>query len=103
MPKEYIARDAAIIGLAASSLTPHQIDDAAEAIQLVPAADVVEVVRCCECKHAEPYGLYGLDLKCNKHSGSPKTQLREAICYIELHTPHFFCSDGDRKDGGHDE
>lgn len=43
MPKEYIARDAAIIGLAASSLTPHQIDDAAEALKLVPAADVEEV------------------------------------------------------------
>lgn len=40
---EYIEREAAIIGLAASSLTPHQIDDAAEALQLVPAADVVEV------------------------------------------------------------
>lgn len=48
---EYISRKAAIIGLAASSLTPHQIDDAAEALQLVPAADVVEVVRCRECKY----------------------------------------------------
>ena len=37
---EYIEREAAIIGLAASSLMPHQIDDAAEALQLVPAADV---------------------------------------------------------------
>lgn len=43
MDKVYIEREAAIIGLAASSLTPHQIDDAAEAIQLVPTADVVEV------------------------------------------------------------
>ena len=43
MAKEYIEREAAIIGLAASSLMPHQIDDAAEALQLVPAADVVEI------------------------------------------------------------
>lgn len=41
MAKEYISREAAIIGLAASSLMPHQIDDAAEALKLVPAADVV--------------------------------------------------------------
>lgn len=40
---EYISREAAIIGLAASNLTPHQIDDAAEALQLVPAADVAPV------------------------------------------------------------
>lgn len=40
MAKEYISREAAIIGLAASSLMPHQIDDAAEALKLVPAADV---------------------------------------------------------------
>lgn len=43
MSGDYISREAAIIGLAASSLTPPQIDDAAEALQLVPAADVVEV------------------------------------------------------------
>lgn len=43
MTNDYISREAAIIGLAASSLTPHQIDDAAEALQLVPAADVAPV------------------------------------------------------------
>lgn len=68
MAKEYIEREAAIIGLAASSLTPHQIDDAAEAIKLVPAADVVERKKgkwirpvpgdgephCSECKAEAP-------------------------------------------------
>ena len=62
MPKVYIEREAAIIGLAASSLTPHQIDDAAEALKLVPAADVRPVVKadwyiddgcayCSNCKN----------------------------------------------------
>lgn len=40
---DFISRKAAIIGLAATSLLPHQIDEAADALQLVPAADVVEV------------------------------------------------------------
>ena len=40
---EYIPREAAIIGLAASGLMPHQIDDAAEALWLVPAANVAPV------------------------------------------------------------
>ena len=48
---DYISRKAAIIGLAASSLMPHQIDDAAEALRLVPAADVRPVVTCGECKY----------------------------------------------------
>ena len=99
MHKKYIELEAAIIGLAASSLMPHQIDDAAEALRLVPTADVVEVVRCRECRHAAPNGL---DIKCNKHSGT-KNKLGEEISYSEWHTPHFFCSDGERKDGGQDE
>jgi hypothetical protein len=65
-----------------------------------PAADVVEVVRCRDCRFSEPYGL---DLKCDKHSGSTKNKLGEELGFIEWHTPHFFCSDGKRKDGGQDD
>lgn len=84
MPKEYIARDAAIIGLAASSLTPHQIDDAAEAIQLVPAADVVEVVRCQDCVHwrGENDICKGIGVDFSADG---------------------YCSEGKRKDGGRDD
>lgn len=84
MPKKYIELEAAIIGLAASSLTPHQIDDAAEALQLVPAADVVEVVRCRECKH------YNAGFEC----------LIEG--YGIERPADYFCADGERKDGGQD-
>ena len=81
---EYIEREAAIIGLAASSLMPHQIDDAAEAIQLVPAADVVPVRHgrwvwnpngmdwglgawvCSEC-HAKPETWWEADEKYNPY------------------------------------
>lgn len=56
MSGEHISREAAIIGLAASSLTPRQIDDAAEALRLVPAADVVEVIRCKDCEYWMPDG-----------------------------------------------
>ena len=82
---EYIKREAAIIGLAASSLMPHQIDDAAEALRLVPAADVVEVVRCRECKH------YNAGFEC----------LIEG--YGIERPADYFCADGKRKDGGQDD
>ena len=65
-----------------------------------PAADVVEVVQCRECRHAAPNGL---DIKCNKHSGSTKSKLGGEISYIELHKPHFFCADGKRMGGGQDD
>lgn len=101
MPKEYIARDAAIIGLAASSLTPDQIDDAAEALQLVPAAAVVEVVRCKDCIH-RPSGT-GV----NHHVEFPDKvcpcQCLEDPWYSWMPPDDWYCADGKRKDGGQDE
>ncbi len=61
----------------------------------VPAADVVEVVRCKDCKHYRnhPNGL------CYLHT-EPKENARghsgNAVC-VE---PDDFCSYGERKDGG---
>lgn len=69
-------------------------------VRNLPAADVVEVVQCRECRHAAPNGL---DIKCNKHSGSTKSKLGGEISYIELHKPHFFCADGKRMGGGQDD
>lgn len=108
MPKEYIARDAAIIGLAASSLLPHQIDDAAEARQLVPAADVVEVVRCRECRFA-PSGTddsveqgFGLEWPEDNwpYQTNPCPYRCEDDYYSQKPEPDFFCAAGKRKDGG---
>lgn len=64
---DYISRKAAIIGLAASSLMPHQIDDAAEALRLVPAADVRPVVRGKWMQKAEPVaGNYWVLWECSE-------------------------------------
>ena len=90
MPKEYIARDAAIIGLAASSLLPHQIDDAAEALQLVPAADVVEVVRCRECIYYE----YDAEIDAYVCTG---------VMAYSTTSDDWYCASGIYKDGGQDE
>ena len=94
---EYISREAARNALyEADAITMKGV----AILNQFPAADVVEVVRCRECRYSEPYGL---DLKCNKHSGSTKNKLGEEIGFIEWHTPHFFCSDGKRKDGGQED
>lgn len=64
------------------------------AINAIPAADVVPVVRCKDCKHYRNYpnGL------CYLHT-EPKTNARgysgEAVC-VE---PDDFCSYGERKEG----
>ena len=85
MTNDYISRAVGIIGLAASSLTPRQIDDAAEALQLVPAADVVEV------RHSH-WNEEGLSLVC-------------ANCgWMQYHDiPYGYCPNcGAKMDGGQD-
>ena len=61
-----------------------------------PAADVVAVVRCLECKHSImhkfPYN-YEKVLACNDPHGVT----------IRAVKPMHFCSYGERKDGGQEE
>lgn len=65
--------------------------------------DVVEVVRCRDCKHRivnENYGKRGyLKLKamCELDTGDPYAFGRDAG------NPDWFCADGERKDGGQDD
>lgn len=64
-------------------------------LQAIPAADVVEVVRCGECKHyndkLEMYSDYVCTIR-HYCDGSPIIVGKDD-----------FCSSGKRKDGGQDE
>ena len=58
MHDEYISREAALTALQDSDLfntTERQL----RAIRELPAADVVEVVQCKDCKHRTKYGNCG--------------------------------------------
>ena len=57
----------------------------------IPTADVVEVVRCRECKYRDPE-----DHKCD--CGGQERQ----GCPLPVRG-NYFCADGERKDGGQDE
>ena len=48
-------------------------------LSTIPAADVVEVVRCKDCKHYEGEGMY-------------------CACDIIVHYDHFYCYWGERAD-----
>ena len=64
-----------------------------------PAADVVEAVRCRDCKH---YDCEDGGQKCVKDADWSV----EDGCYygfISYHGPEFFCADGERKDGEKNE
>ena len=106
MVGDYISREAAISKIRDEGVLGGDYDayereeDVVNTLNSIPAADVVEVVQCRECRHAAPNGL---DIKCNKHSGSTKSKLGGEISYIELHKPHFFCADGKRMGGGQDD
>ena len=68
------------------------------ALENTPAADVVEVVRCCNCKYGV---LNGLEYLCTKHSGS-EDELGEDSAYYEYHSSGWFCADGREKEAAED-
>ena len=81
MTKEYIPRDAALKAIYTSTAPALEV-------KAMPAADVVEVVRCANCKHWKQRDNreYGL---CAKHRG------------VWLNSD--YCSKGERKSGGQND
>ena len=63
-----------------------------EIIESVPAADVVPVVRCKDCKHLRVRNQKDIYAFC------PKTGI--VFWQFEKDTRTSFCSDGERMDGG---
>lgn len=83
MSKEYIDREKAILVVRhawAKGLEPTQY------IEQIPAADVVEVVRCRECKYSYKDEIFG-NRWCDSHLGCKKVK-DDGYCYL-----------GERKEG----
>lgn len=95
--KEYISREVAILETRNPCLTDEQLR---RRVALIPVADVVEVVRCKDCKHRIV----------NKHFGEKGYMQVKAMCKLDTGDPfelgrnagddNWFCADGERKDGG---
>ena len=66
--------------------------DCKEAIDSIPTADVAPVVRCKDCKHLCVWNRKDLYAFC------PKTNI--VFLPFDKDTRTFFCSLGERKDGG---
>ena len=64
----------------------------AEAVKDAPASDVAPVVRCKDCKHLCVWNRKDIYAFC------PKTNI--VFLPFEKDTRTFFCSFGERKDGG---
>lgn len=58
-----------------------------------PAADVVEVVRCKDCKHRRVAEYGPMKYECELDTGDPYCHGRQAWW------PDWFCAEGVRKDG----
>ena len=84
--KEFIDRSVALGALhKVVHVTPTQCDTVSDCMTLikdVPTADVVEVVRCKECKHLVFSDCYG---ECGK-------------AYLGIVQPYDFCSRGERRE-----
>lgn len=86
MPKEYIEREAAIDAIMSDPPDAHYPSWYIDRIKTLSAADVVEVVRCRECKYSFYDEIFG-NLWCNSHSGCRKVK------------DEGFCDLGERKEG----
>ena len=89
MAKEYIEREAAkreLLSWAVSINHPEYLikDDALHVIDSIPAADVVKVVRCRECKYHEDTSVTEYEHCC---------LIGKTVCYND------FCSYGKREGG----
>ena len=97
MAKEYIEREAALRAIGYMSIEPSKEPDiieltlltAQKVLKKIPAADVVEVVRCKDCKHYS-YEQSIHRYECNIFNGA-----YEFIGYPTK--PNDFCSYGERK------
>ena len=62
-------------------------------INAIPAADVVEVVRCRDCKH---YDCDDGDMKCVRDADWDE-ETAHYYGFVEYHGPDWFCAGGERK------
>lgn len=92
MPDEYISREAALMKLMQDGCSAKNL----QSISDVPAADVVEVVRCRDC--AKHYVVRGRDM-CAKNA----SRLEDHLIGLSATLPDAFCSRGVRKDGGEND
>lgn len=92
--KEYIERAAAMDAILGLTIADPAVAQYADAVcyhlQNLPAADVVEVVRCRECENYDENGdCISLDLRIGIHS--------DTINYDFCPDPDFYCAYGKRK------
>ena len=91
MSKEYIEREALIKAIANDclELVYYTKEDAIQSVKASPAADVVEVVRCRDCKHS--YRIDGVkeEYDCAKISA-----------FAKFFPGDHFCGYGERKTDG---
>lgn len=98
MAKEYIEREAAkreLLSWAVCMNHPEYLmrDDALHVIDSFPAADVVEVTRCRECKWYMPGDLFTDIMFCHRLKKDNGKPAKYNYCEDD------FCSYGERKDG----
>lgn len=92
---EYIERANAVrTVLEKPDMTQDEKAGVVRRLQALPAADVVEVVRCRECVHC-----------CGVSGEPPFEDADEAYCdeHDFCVSETYFCADGERKDGGQDD
>lgn len=101
---KYIRQDAAIDAVDVCNLHRGIIDALQAIISDIPSADVVEVVRCRDCKHrpvvTDESHPYGFGLACPKE-GAYQDVTCPYLCddgyYNRMPADGWYCADGERR------
>lgn len=101
---KYISQDAAIDAVDVCNLHRGIIDALQAIISDIPSADVVEVVRCRDCKHrpvvTDESHPYGFGLACPKE-GAYQDVTCPYLCddgyYNRMPADGWYCADGERR------
>lgn len=90
---EYIEREAALSAQNKSM----NLAECRKRLERLPAADVVPVVRCGECKY---WKKYDNTAGCGYCHAVKFEYGAYGYTFHPVREPGFFCADGERKDGG---
>ena len=96
MAKKYIELEAAIAMFEQAFDNNWEVSGTLDRLRAIPAADVVEVVRCRECRFLERGSVFDLSGEEDKNA---------SFCSVVGFSPDddWYCADGKRKDGGQDD
>ena len=94
----YISREAAIEAVKESHDCGEWLQETLARIYEIPAADVVEVIRCKDCKYWLPHRQFGWDDEFDEYNDYCSLLVPDDDYYAVMRSAENFCSYAERRE-----